>query len=144
MDGGVGIVASTGRHMCRQYRWLLTYSCLRGWNWITTSSSSQNRLLTRHISSQVGQRVTVDTLTCSHPSPSEAIMFSASGRLGFRGTTKQPLLPKLSSLVSSGCGGKLRRRYLFGTWKLTPGTPAPSAAPAIVQVCRACQRQTPA
>ena len=71
--GGLGISWVVGRHRCRQYGWMFTYSLRGGWNCTTVSSSSKNMCLISHISAQVGGvarlRFQGDTLTCSHPPP---------------------------------------------------------------------------
>jgi hypothetical protein len=80
---------------------------------MTQSSSSQNIALIAHISSQVGQRTTVDTLTCSHPSPSLAIAIIASVRFaaGDAGKMNLPLFPN----DASEANGPERSRYFSGT-----------------------------
>lgn len=74
--GGIGISRLMGFQRCRQYRLLFTYCEWGGCSCITHSSSSQNRSLTKHISSQFGQRRGVETETCSQPGRTSAVMLS--------------------------------------------------------------------
>ncbi len=74
--GGLGMFSRMGFQRCRQYLLLFTYCEYGGCSCITHSSSSQNRSLTKHISSQFGQRRGVETETCSHPGRTNAAICS--------------------------------------------------------------------
>lgn len=106
--GGSSTSFPTGLHICKQCGWLLTYWLSGGWNWITVSSSSQNTFLTRHISSQVGQRLAVETDTCSQLPPSLQIISKWP-------IWKAPLLPLAEVLDHRPA---FFRRYFSGAWNI--------------------------
>src|SRR5207245_6557782 len=63
------------------------YSLLFGFYWITTSSSSQNNSLAKHIARQFGQRFWSETAPCSPAIPSFAM--TRRGKDGRESKTRQ-------------------------------------------------------
>jgi hypothetical protein len=97
--GGVSTFTPILRHRCKQPTQSLTYSDLGGWNCNTVSSSPQNKFFTWFIISHDGVRsLSIDTDTCYHPNPSDAIQ-NTSYPLNLK--RNAPLFPALKLVANS-------------------------------------------